>query len=170
MTSLPTWDLFLTLFFIIGIAYGLILQKDKTILTLISIYVALVVVNALAPTIQSLLTGEETIMGQVFIRSDASPFTVKIILFILIVALVSTKSGLSGEKASGLLSPIELFAYSFATTALTASSIFNFMPDATKSEFAASSNFANIIIQYNVWWVILPVVLLIVSGFIHKGK
>ena len=103
MTILPTWDLFITLFFIIGIAYGLILQRDKTILTMISTYVALVVVTTVSPMIHKLLVGEQTIMGQIFIKSNTNLFTVKTILFILVIALVSGKSGLSG-KDSGLSS------------------------------------------------------------------
>lgn len=170
MPVLPTWDLFITLFFIIGIAYGLILQRDKTMVTLVSTYVALVVVNTVAPMLHSLLVGEQTIMGQIFIRSNASEFTVSAVLFILIIAIMTTKSGLSGkDTASGLMSPIELFAYSFLSTMLILSSIFSFMPEVTRSSFAEGSKFASIIMQYEMWWMILPVVLIIVTGFIHKS-
>ena len=169
MTVLPTWDLFITLFFIIGIAYGLILQRDKTILTIISTYVALVVVTTVSPMIHKLLVGEQTIMGQVFIKSNTNLFTVKTILFILVIALVSGKSGLSGKDSGGVLSPIELFGYSFLNTMLIISSIFSFMPDATRENFISTSKFASIIMQYEMWWVILPVVLLIVTGFMHKN-
>ena len=169
MTILPTWDLFITLFFVIGIAYGLILQKDKTILTMISTYVAIVIVNTISPYIHKLLVGEQTIAGQIFIKSNTNLFTVKIILFILIIALVSGKSGLSGKSTGGVLSPIELFAYSFLSTMLIISSIFSFMPDTTRESFIISSKFASIIMQYEIWWIILPVVLLIVTGFMHKS-
>ncbi len=170
MTVLPTWDLFITLFFVIGIAYGLILQKDKTILTIISTYAALIVVNAIAPTIQSYMVGEQNIMGQVFIKSNTNLFTIKSVIFILIIALVSTKSGLSGKDTGGVLSPIELFAYSFFSTMLVIASIFSFMTVETRTGFAASSKIASLIMQYEVWWVVLPVVLLIITGFMHKSE
>lgn len=170
MNILPTWDLFITLFLIIGIAYGLILQRDKTVVSLISVYVALVVVSVIGPTIHNFLVGEQTIMGQIFIKSNANLFTVKAVVFVAVVALISTKSGLSGKDSGGILSPIELFAYSFLYTTLILSSIFSFMPDATRESFAVSSKFAALIMQYESVWVVLPVVLLIASGFMHKGE
>lgn len=168
--SLPTWDLFLTLFFVIGVVYSFIMQKEKVVVTLVSVYVALVVTSLLVMPIGEFFTGDRTVLNQLFIKSNLSPFTVATIVFIAVIALVSSKSGLIGKNSGGILSPIELFAYSVLNTALILSSILYFMPEAQRLAFDASSKIAHLLIQYHTYIVILPVALLIVSGFFHKSS
>src|SRR3990167_91994 len=164
MPTMPSWDLIITLFFIVAIAYGFILQRDKTVVTLISVYVALVVVQVFAGNLQDFFAGEKTILGQLFIKSSASPFTIKTLLFAAVIALVSAKSGLS-SKGESSISPLEIFGFSFLNAALIISSIFSFMPEGTQAAYSGSSRLASFIINYHVWWIILPVVLLIVTGW-----
>lgn len=166
MVAVPTWDLFLILFFIIGVAYGFILQRDKTVITLISVYVALVITQVLTGPIQEFFVGDRTILGQFFIKANVSTFTVQTVLFAGIIALVSAKSGISGrDSGGGLMSPIEVFGFSVLNTALIASSIFYFMPEAMRAGFDETSRIAHFLIQYHIWWMILPIVLLIITGF-----
>lgn len=162
---MPTWDLFLTLFFIIGVAYGFILQRDKTVVTLISVYVALVITSVLADPFLAFFAGEKTFIGQFFIRANVSPFTLQIVIFAAVIALVSAKSGLAGKESSGLMSPVEVFGYSLFNTALIISSIFFFMPEAMRAGFDETSKIAHYLIQYHTWWMVLPVALLIFTGF-----
>lgn len=165
MVAVPTWDLFLILFFIIGVAYGFILQRDKTVITLISVYVALVITQVLTLPIQEFFAGDRTILGQFFIKANVSAFTVQTILFALTIALVSAKSGISGRDSGGMMSPIEVFGYSVLNTALIASSIFYFMPEAMRAGFDETGRIAHYLIQYHIWWIILPIILLVVTGF-----
>jgi len=162
--NVPSWDLIITLFFIITIAYGFILQRDKTVITLISVYVALVLVQILTGPIQEFFAGDKTIFGQLFIKSSASPFTIQVVLFASIIALVSAKSGLS-SKGENSISPLELFGYSFLNAALIISSIFYFMPEVTRAHYADISKLANFVISYHTWWIVLPIILLVVTGW-----
>lgn len=164
MPTMPSWDLIITLFFIVAIAYGFILQRDKTVITLISVYVGLVVVQVFAGPLQDFFAGEKTVFGQLFIKSSASPFTIKTLLFAAIIALVSAKSGLS-SKGESSISPLEIFGFSFLNAALIISSIFFFMPEGTRLTFIESSRLANFLISYHTWWIILPVIMLIVTGW-----
>ncbi len=41
--TLPTWDLFITLFFLIALAYGFILGRGRIVIILVITYVAFVV-------------------------------------------------------------------------------------------------------------------------------
>lgn len=164
MPSMPSWDLIITLFFIVAIAYGFIMQRDKAVVTLISVYVGLVVVQVFADPLQSFFAGEKTVFGQLFIKSSASPFTIKTLLFAAVIALVSSKSGLS-SKSDGSIPPLEIFAYSFLNAALIISSIFYFMPEGSRTAYMESSKLANFVISYHTWWIMLPVLLLIVLGW-----
>ena len=164
MPAVPSWDLIIALFFIVTIAYGFILQRDKTVITLISVYVALVLVQVLTNPIQEFFAGEKTVFGQLFIKSSASPFTIKTILFAVVIALVSTKCGLS-SKGENSISPLEIFGFSFLNAALIISSIFYFMPESTMLHYASISKLANFVIDYHNWWVILPIILLVITGW-----
>ena len=164
MASVPSWDLIITIFFIVTIAYGFILQRDKTVVTLISVYVGLVLVQVLTDPMQDFFAGEKTVFGQLFIKSSASPFTIKTILFAAVIALVSTKSGLA-SKGEGSASPLEIFGFSFLNASLIISSIFYFMPESTMMHYASISKLANFVINYHVWWIILPILLLIITGW-----
>lgn len=164
----PSWDLFIMIFFIAVTAYGFLMQRDKTVVTMISIYVALIVTTVLSDPVQGFFAGEKAIMNQVFIRSSANSFTIQSIIFLLTIGLVSTKSGIEGRDSGG--SVIEMFGFSFLNAALMTSSLLFFMDPAKREAIVASSKLANILVSYQVWWMILPVVLLIATGFMRKGN
>ena len=168
MPTLPTWDLFITLFFIIAVAFGFILQRDKVVLTTISIYVALVITGVLADPILQFFAGEKAIFNSVFIKGINNPFIIKATLLTIVIAIVTTKSGLEGKGSGGILSPLELLAYSFLNAALIMSSIFFFMEVSMRDGFAETSKLAGFIINHYTWWVVLPVALLIALG-IKRG-
>jgi len=67
-----------------------------------------------------------------------------------------------------LLSPFEIIALSFLTTGLILSSIFYFMPPESREAFMATSRLATLVIKYYPLWVIVPVVVLIVLGFVRR--
>lgn len=166
----PSWDLAIAVFFLIGIAFGYILQREKIIATLLSTYVALIVTEVFAGNVFDFFQGNKTIFGDIWIKSGASPFAVRTILFMAVITLLSAKGGISGTKAKGILSPIEIFGLSFLTTALILSSIFYFMPPESREAFIASSRLASFMIRHYIWWVILPVLALVGLGFVRKGS
>lgn len=168
MPTLPTWDLFITLFFIIAVAFGFILQRDKVVLTTIAIYVALIVTQTLTIPILQFFSGDRAFLNQVFIKGINNAFAIQTIVFAIVITIVTTKSGLEGKGSSGILSPIELLAYSFLNAALIMSSIFFFMTEEIRQSFAATSKLANFIISHHTWWVVLPVMLLVALG-IKRG-
>ena len=166
----PSWDLAITVFFLMGIAFGYILQRDKIIATLLSVYVALIVTQAVSGNVHQFFQGDTTLFNQVWIRSNANPITIRIIVFSLVIILLSAKSSFSAGKTKGILSPIEIILYSFLTSGLILSSIFYFMPPESRDALVASSKMAKLVINYYAWWIIVPVIVMIVTGFFHKGS
>ncbi len=163
----PSWDLAIAVFFLIGMAFGYILQREKIIATLLSVYVALVVTQVFAGNVFEFFQGSKTI-GTVWVQSGASPFTVRVIIFMAVITLLSAKGGIKGATAKGLLSPIEIILLSFLTTGLILSSIFYFMPPESRETFMAASRLANLVIKYYIWWVLAPPVALIALGFFRR--
>lgn len=166
MVTLPSWDLFIGLFFVINLAYSLILQRDKVLLTLISTYVALIISQNFSTIIGQLFIGDKTILGGLWIKSSASPFIIQTTLYALTIVILTTKSGLGGNsgRRGGLLSPLEVIVYSFFTSALIISTILSFLPETDRDIFLAQSQIAKIIMDYHLWWLALPPVSLIVTG------
>lgn len=165
MTTVPTWDLFIVLFFIIGVGYSYILQRDKVVVTLISVYVALVITPLLVGPVSGFFTGENTMIGKFFINSDISPFTIQAIIFGIIVALVSAKSGISGQESKGIMSSAEIFFYSLMTIALIISSLLYFMPEAQRAGFDEASKIAHYLIKYHTLNIIGPIAVLVFLGY-----
>lgn len=164
----PSWDLAITVIFLIGIAFGYILQKDKIVATLLGVYVGLIMTQAVSGNIQHFFQGDTTLFNQVWIKSNANPFTIRALIFVGTLVLVSTKANVSGSKAKGILSPLEIVVYSVLTTGLILSSIFHFMPQESMTAFTMSSRMAKLVIDNYTWWIILPVIFMLVSGFLHK--
>lgn len=165
----PSWDLFITIFFIIGIAYGLMLQRERAIVTLITIYLGLVVTQVLTEPVSQFFLGEKTI-NSFFINSEVSPFTIQAVLFIGTVILVSTKTGLTGERSStGLLSPLEVFSYSILNTALIATTLISYLPDGTRNQILEQSKMASFLAQYHMYWLLLPVAVIVFFGWNRRS-
>ena len=163
--SLPSWDLFITLFFIIGLAYGFILQREKIVATLMSVYAALVVSQMLVDPVGQFFKGDKTLFNQIWIRSDTQPFTIHLVLFTAIIVLLSAKGGLGSARGRGVVSHVEVFVYSILNTALIVTSIFSFLPEPTRDAYAAGSKLVSFLITHNTYWLLLPVFALIFFGF-----
>lgn len=165
----PSWNLAIAVIFLMGIAFGYILQRDKIVATLLSVYVGLIMTQAVSGTLQQFFEGSKT-LNQFWVNLHASPFTIRTVVFMLTITLLTAKSGISGGKAKGLLSPIEIIIYSILTTGLILSSIFNFMPAEARESFAASSPIVGFIVNKYLLWVVVPVLTLIITGFFRKGS
>lgn len=163
MNGVPSWDLFLFLFIIMGVVYGFILQKDRVVVTMLAIYVALVATTILVSPVQQFFAGEKAFFNQVFIRSNANSFSIQTIIFLGVIALVSAKSGLSGRDSGA--GTFELLAFSFLNATLILSSIIFFMLPEQRNGIIEGSRIARLLVSYHTWWLILPLVLLIITGW-----
>lgn len=166
----PSWDLAITVVFIVGIAFGYILQKDKIVQTLLGVYVGLIMTQAVAGNIQHFFQGDTTLFNQVWIKANADPFTIRALIFLGTIMLVSTKANVSSNKAKGALSPLEIVVYSVLTTGLIVCSLFYFMPEEARTTFVMTSRMAKLVINNYIWWITLPVLFMLVSGFLNKDR
>ncbi|TSC96422.1 MAG: Uncharacterized protein CEN88_361 [Candidatus Berkelbacteria bacterium Licking1014_2] len=169
-TPLPSWDLFLGLFFVVGIAYGLVMQRDKVIVTMTACYVAIVISQTFSDQLLSFFAGDKTLFNQIWIKSSASPLAVKTTIFLAVVALITSRSGLASRSSRSVMPPLEIIGHSFLNVTLVASSIFSFMPKEQQQAIAEASKLAKIIINFHIWWLILPVLLLLFTGYRRRNN
>jgi hypothetical protein len=166
----PSWDLAITVIFLVGIAFGYILQRDKIVATLLGVYAGLIMTQAVSGTVQNFFQGDTTLFNQVWIKANTNPFTVRALVFFATILLVSTKANISGGKAKGILSPMEIVIYSILTTGLVLSSVFHFMPQDSITAFTMTSRMAKLVINNYTWWIILPMIFMFVSGWLHRDS
>lgn len=166
MQPVPSWDLFLVIFFIVSVGYSFVLQRDKVVVTMMAIYAGIVIANILGAPLQAFFNGDKTVADQIFIRANASPFTIQAGLFMITTILVTIRSGLGtrSSRSSGGLSPFELALFSFLNSALILAAVFSFMPAEGQAVFAQTSKIARVFIGHASWWMVAPLIALIATG------
>ncbi|MEK7096610.1 MAG: hypothetical protein AAB881_01525 [Patescibacteria group bacterium] len=158
---LPTWDVFIGLAFFVGIAYGFILRRDKTITTLCSVYMGLVISESLSKTVFDFFNGNATIANQLWIRSNVSVSTITIVLFVGSILAITAAIN-SSNRREGDISPFEVIIYSGLAMALIIASIVGFLPEATRTHILEVSKVVRIIFQYKTLLIIIPPISLVV--------
>lgn len=164
---LPTWDVFIGLAFVIGIAYGFILRREKTITTLCSTYIGIVIATNFSGYLYELFNGNKFIAGQIWIKSSASLSTVSIVTLLVSSFLIAGAINSTKSKA-GDISPFEVLIYSALNIALITAMVVGFLPDATRAAVMASSKTASFIYSWRTAWVTLPPLALVLLNLRRK--
>lgn len=164
-----TWDLLISIFFIMGISYGFILQREKILATILAVYVGWAVSNVWAKPIYGLLTGKTLVFDQLWFKTDLTLFHVKVGLFVIIVVLLALKGDFADitRRIGGSSSPLIVFLYSFLNAGLALSIIFSFMGPKAMVYLSNVSHLAELVIDYKNWWIVAPAVVMIVAGFMR---
>jgi hypothetical protein len=167
--QLPSVDVFIGIFFLLGIAYGFLLQREKTITALCSVYIGLVIASSFSGTIYNFFNGNTVIANQIWIRSNASSSTIAIVVFLLSTFLVSGAINSKANKSKGDLSVLETLIYSALMIALILSSILGFLPEATRNHYIEVSQVSKYLFNFRTLFVVLPPIMLIAMNW-SSGK
>ena len=164
MGKIPSWDVFIGLTFVLGVAYGFILKREKTITILCSTYIAMVMASSFTEYVFQFFQGNKVIGNQIWIKSNMSSSTVAIALFLIVLFFVSGAIN-SASSSSGDLSPAEVIIYTALTMALIISTIIGFLPEISRNNIIASSKVASIVYGFRTLWVIAPPISLVILNF-----
>lgn len=135
------------------------MQREKIMAALLSCYMGMVIVSIWADPIKSFFEGKKTV-ANTWVQADASPATIKIILFLVIVALVAAKADIAIGRDNAM-TPIEILLYSLITGVLITSTIFSYLPDGTQKAILAQTKLVHFIKDYRTLWLIAPVILIV---------
>ncbi len=163
----PSWDLFIVLFFIIaGFLYGLSLGRDRIIVILVAIYMALAVVNT-APYIGNFEA--DVGLANVFVLRISAFVAIFVALFILLArsALLQT---IANADTRGSWWQVMLF--SFLHVGLLISIVLSFLPDSAASHLAPMTRSIFVSESGRFLWIIGPILgmVLIKGGAADKKK
>jgi len=155
----PSWDLFIFLFFIIAsLLYGISLGRDRIIVILVSIYMALAIVNYI-PFINEFTANISV--------NDAFALKVSVFLgvFILLFFFLSHSALLRTIGHSAAQGPLwQIMIFSFLHVGLLISVTLSFFPHSLSAvlspttQFVFTSDFAKAV------WVSLPLLAMMVLG------
>lgn len=153
----PSWDLFIILFFVVaGFLYGLSLGRDRIIVILVAVYMALAVVND-APYIGRLV--EEAGLQQLFVVRISTFMTVFIILFFLLSRSALLKT-IAGADTAGAW--WQVLVFSFLHVGLLTSVTLSFLPDGAANALSPFTRNIFTTEGGKFFWVVAPIVAMIV--------
>lgn len=157
--TVPTWDLFLAIFIAITVLYGFMMQREKIMAALLASYMGIVIVSVWANPIKDFFEGKKTV-ANTWIQADASPATIKIIIFLLIVGLVASKADLSIGRDTSLAS-FEVLLYSAITGILIAATVFSYLPPEVQQTITSQTKIIHFLRDYYTLWLLTPVILMV---------
>ncbi|MCR4314700.1 MAG: hypothetical protein NUV84_05685 [Candidatus Uhrbacteria bacterium] len=157
----PTWDLFIILFFVVAsLIYGVSLGRDRIIVILVSIYIALAIVNYI-PFLTGVSTAEVSV-------NDTFALRVSIFLgiFILLFFFLSHSALMKvfGHGASAQGKFWQVMIYSFLHVGLLISVTLSFFPADLANVLSPLSQTLFMSDIARAVWVTLPVVAMAVFG------
>ncbi|HPH78528.1 MAG TPA: hypothetical protein PLH65_00395 [bacterium] len=163
-----SWNIFIIFCVLISVLYGFILQRNKIVLTLLNVYIALSVVGVLGNSFNNIAQrAGEAMLNQGFAERFFSLFITQTFLFVALIIILSIR----GEHAKALgdvkvQHPMILsFIYSVLFALIVSSTILSFLPVEVQSGIVQQSNIVGWIMAKQVWWVVTPVILMIVTSY-----
>lgn len=166
MDKIPSVDIFIGLFFVVGCAYTLLLRREKAVATLAATYMSMVITANFGQSIYEFFNGNKVIANQIWIRSNASLTTVMVVTFLL--GLVFISGAISASLKRGETSAVEVIIISALNVGLIISAVFSFMSPEMRDSYIHTSKVAQLITHYNLIWTVLPPIALLALGFARK--
>ncbi len=152
--SSPTWDLFIVLFFMVTVfLYGISMGRERVIVILVNIYMALAVVTN-APYINTL---DRTANSGNFFAFKALTFLATFVLLFLLTsrsALAKTYGGIAGAKWW------QVILFSTFHVGLLVSIILSFLPSETVSHLAPMTRQVFASDNGRFFWIVAPILAL----------
>ncbi|OQA52706.1 MAG: hypothetical protein BWY43_00374 [candidate division WS2 bacterium ADurb.Bin280] len=136
------------------------MQREKIMAALLASYMGMVVVSTWAEPIKDFFEGKKTV-ANTWVESDASPATIKIILFLTIVAIVAAKADIAIGRDNAM-APIEILLYSLITGVLIASTVFSYLPENSQNAIMAQTKIVHFLKDYRTLWLLAPIILILV--------
>lgn len=152
----PTWDLFIILFFIVaGFLYGLSLGRDRIIVILISVYMALAVVNS-APYIGNFTAD---IGVNQFFAFRVSTFVVAFVALFFFMSRSALLNTIASSDSRGSWWQILLF--SFLHVGLLISIILSFLPPGATGHLAPLTQKIFVQDTGRFVWILAPILAMV---------
>lgn len=179
-----TWDLFILVFFLIIVAYSVMIGKDQTIKVILSSYIAILTSDALGNLAQRVITGSSAVNQVVNIPSESKLIILlKIAIFVFLTVALTTRGAFEvvvSEEKSAPMRLMMLVSYGVLSAGLIVSTILvyvsgaslisatSFFSNNSLQEIASSSRLVQLMTNNYAVWFALPAVAFVVSSLFGR--
>lgn len=160
-----SWDLFITMFFVIMTVYGLLLGRGRIFTIVLSTYVGFVVSNEFSTFVFEKFSKAASFNNTL----GTSQFGAKVITFAAVVFLLTMRSDVQHQEERGLEATVITAVYGFLAAGLIITSILSFMGDSEKMTILSNSVLATRVDSYRDLFLVGPIVIALFTSFV-KGK
>ncbi|MFH1375900.1 MAG: hypothetical protein ABIH35_04505 [Patescibacteria group bacterium] len=182
MQILPTWDLFIIVFFAIILAYSFIVGRNATLKIVIATYIAILTADGFGNIIDRYFLSPDRLVDVATAAGPESLVILKILIFVLVILLVTVRGSFFvalDRERSVLISIATTGAFGFLSAGLIISTILVyisggvFVGSATSAigvDITADSMLARLMTEnYNIWFS-LPAIAFVVASFVGGEK
>jgi hypothetical protein len=150
--NVPTWDLFILMFFItVGILFAFTLGKARILFVLLSLYVGLAITSSLS----FFITEEKSSILRLG-SASALKITVFILCVVVLFILFSRMGVLSSFSVK--INPLVILFFSFLQVGLLISIILSFLPSETILSFAPLTQKLFTANYSKILWMVVPII------------
>ena len=161
-----SWDVFFVLIFTVMAIYGLFLGGGRIFNILISAFVGHVIAIEMGEFVYSYLSKAAEISHS----ANITLFGAKIFVFVAVVFVLMLRNELGGSSSSNYRSRLNVVAIGALAAGFILSSVLMFMSANERLELLSASVVAEYVYDYRLFWVIGPILLIIVNAAILKLK
>lgn len=157
-----SWDLFITMFFVVMTVYGLLLGKSRVYAILINTFVGFVIAQEAGELVFNTIANSASINNAL----GASYFGAKVLTFAVVVFILTLKGELAGYDERGMSSTFVTAGYGFLSAGLILSSIFTFMGETERFNIISASDLATRVVDYRLLWLVGPILAVVAASFL----
>ncbi|MFH0776302.1 MAG: hypothetical protein V1936_01670 [Patescibacteria group bacterium] len=181
MQILPTWDLFIIVFFAIVVAYSFIVGRNSTLKIIIATYIATLTADGFGNILDRFVLSDPAFAGS-SVLGPGSLVIFKILLFVLVILIVTVRGSFfvaMDHERSFILNLATTGAFGFLSAGLIVSTILVYISggvfvgsvtSAIGVDITTGSTLAKLMTEnYNIWFS-LPAIAFVVMSFVGGEK
>jgi len=185
MNLVLSWDLFITIFFAIIVAYSFIVGKNQTIKVVLCAYLAILFADGIGNLVEFHLSGKSPLLDLVIQKLGEDMFVLgKVILFVFTTVFLTVRGGFAIDmpEEKGFAKLVLTFVFGFLSAGLIVSTILMFVsgyslisggPDiasSTLAEIRNQSQLVGMMVDHYNWWFSLPAFTFLVFSLLRGGN
>lgn len=176
MPILPTWDLFIVVFFAIIVAYSFIIGRDATLKIIISSYIAILAADGLGNLFNYFFLTDKFSPALFYTSNPDSLIILKILIFVCAIVLLTIRGQFvvtTGRESSWLIRLALTGSFGFLSAGLIVATILVYIsggsflaeaPVQTGMDIVSSSPLARLMTEnYNLWFA-LPAIAFVLAS------
>jgi len=181
-----SWDLFLTVFFLVIVAYSVMIGKDQTIKVILSSYISILASDGIG-NIAAKIFDKSAILSKIFAENAAEKVIIllKIGIFIVLTVALTTRGAFDiviAEEKNGFLRVVMTIVYGFLSAGLIVSTVLIIISGASImgggafffqnpiETIASGSHLVKIMVQNYAFWFSLPAILFVFSSLFGEKE